>query len=83
MGECEALAVLDLRGNALSDLPSELARCTALAFLHLGGNKLAEFRPEMCEAFVNLQELYLYRNKITFLPPEVGAQHEFDVSLAE
>ena len=55
------------------DLPPELAQCSSLGFLHLGGNKLAEFRPEMCEAFVNLEELYLYRNKITLLPPEVGA----------
>lgn len=71
MGDCEELAVLDLRGNTLSDLPPELARCTALVFLHVGGNKIAEFGPSLCEAFVNLQELYLYRNKLTFLPPEV------------
>ncbi|CAM9338028.1 unnamed protein product, partial [Ectocarpus sp. 12 AP-2014] len=71
VGECSELEVLDLRGNALSKLPPELARCTSLALLHVGGNRISEFGPEMCEAFVNLQELYLYRNKITSLPPEV------------
>lgn len=71
VGECSELAVLDLRVNALSDLPPELARCTELVFLHVGGNKIAEFGPSLCEAFVNLQELYLYRNKLTSLPPEV------------
>ncbi|CAM9351269.1 unnamed protein product, partial [Pylaiella littoralis] len=72
VGDCPDLAVLDLRGNALAELPPELARCTALVFLHLGGNKIAHFEPALCEAFVNLQELYLYRNKITVVPPEAS-----------
>lgn len=72
VGMCRELAVLDLRGNALAELPPELARCTVLAFLHVGGNKIVEFQSALCEAFVNLQELYLYRNKLTFLPPEVS-----------
>lgn len=72
VGECQELAVLDLRANALAELPPELALCTRLAFLHVGGNKITDFGPELCKAFVDMQELYLYRNKITSLPPEVG-----------
>lgn len=55
----------------MTRLPPELARCTALEFLHAGGNKLGEFGQELCEALVNLRELYICRNKIDLLPSEV------------
>lgn len=71
MGECAELVVLDLRGNSLSTLPPDLDRCTDLEFLHLGGNNISRFDKELCQALVNLRELYLYRNKIDSLPPEV------------
>lgn len=66
------LLTLDLRGNALTSLPAELARCTNLEILHLGGNKIAEFGAGLCEGLVNLREAYLYRNKLEALPPQVG-----------
>ncbi|CAN0527812.1 unnamed protein product, partial [Laminaria digitata] len=65
------LVVLDLRGNSLVALPSELSRCGKLEFLHVGGNKVTSFGPELCEGLRSLRELYLYRNKIDCLPPEV------------
>lgn len=71
VGECSDLAILDLRGNALTSLPLELARCSSLEFLHIGNNKVAEFGVDLCQALVNLRELYLYRNKISVMPPEV------------
>ena len=72
MGECSELIVLDLRGNSLVALPSELSRCSKLEFLHAGGNKVAGFGPELCGGLRSLRELYLYRNKIDSLPSEVN-----------
>ena len=65
------LIVLDLRGNSLVALPQQLSRCVKLEFLHVGGNKVGGFGPELCEGLRSLRELYLYRNKIDSLPPEV------------
>lgn len=64
--------MLDLRGNSLTSLPVELAQCTKLEFLHLGGNRVAEIGEELCAALVNIRELYLYRNKLDVLPPQVN-----------
>ncbi|KAH3866966.1 leucine-rich repeat protein lrrA-like [Dreissena polymorpha] len=75
---------LDISGNFMSKLPSELGAMKKIEFIHLGsvigelerrnfqnGNWLAEIPDSICE-LVNLRELHLDENQINDLPAEFG-----------
>ncbi|CAM9733705.1 unnamed protein product, partial [Discosporangium mesarthrocarpum] len=72
IGRCRLLESLDLRKNELTALPRSLAQCSCLSFMHLGNNRISLLEPALCEALVNLREVYLCRNKLEALPPQVG-----------
>lgn len=72
LGMSTKLKVLDLSANTIQTIPLSLAGCTSLEYLNLGSNKVEIVQPEIIGAFLQLQELHLYKNKIQVLPNEIG-----------
>ena len=67
-----ALKFLNLNGNQISELPTELGTLTGLTYLDLGGNALTSVPTEL-GALTALTQLYLSFNAITAVPTELGA----------
>jgi Leucine-rich repeat (LRR) protein len=63
---------LDYSRNQLEALPVGLVLCTNLRALFLGNNKLTVVDPDLFENLKKLEELQLYKNKLTVLPAEIG-----------
>ena len=62
---------LNLRGNQLQALPSEIGQLSSLTSLSLRGNQLQALPPEIGQ-LSNLTELNLVENQLQALPPEIG-----------
>ena len=65
-----SLKVLDLAGNKLVVLPSELGGCTSLEELDLSGNALGALPAELGK-LARLRSLNADGNRLTTLPPEL------------
>ncbi|KAL5037230.1 hypothetical protein BDV3_006755 [Batrachochytrium dendrobatidis] len=71
-----SLRILDASFNALQDLPNGFGKTfELLSILDLRGNKLAEFPSEIWQ-LINLRQLHICTNLITFIPSE--SHCEFD-----
>uniref|UniRef100_A0A671M6Y0 Protein scribble homolog n=1 Tax=Sinocyclocheilus anshuiensis TaxID=1608454 RepID=A0A671M6Y0_9TELE len=62
---CQALEIADFSGNPLSRLPDGFTQLRGLAHLSLND-------PDTLGALPNLRELWLDRNQLSSLPPELG-----------
>lgn len=71
LGQNSELRTLNLTGNRLTLLPSEIGQLTNLRRLILTGNWLTSLPPEIGQ-LTNLQTLSLEGNRLTSLPPEIG-----------
>jgi internalin A len=76
---------LDLSGNALEGLPSEIGRLQSLEKLILGkwddeeeekGNRLTAIPQEIFQ-LTNLKELHIPYNQITAIPDEIAGMTDF------
>ncbi len=67
----EGLKVLNLRGNKLKELPSEIGKLVNLKTLIVLGNKLKELPSEIGK-LLKLEKLFVSNNKLKKLPPEIG-----------
>lgn len=76
-GLSEKLTNLDLHGNRLSDLPSELGSLSGLKSLNLSGNSLSTLPVEVCQ-LSNLITLNISQNEFETLPEfsGLGSLHE-------
>ena len=66
------LTHLDLNGNYLSVLPSELSSCTALKVLDISANSFQTL-PATMRCLTNLTELFYRDNGLTKTPPELDS----------
>ena len=62
---------LNLSGNKMSELPTEIGELTNLSELGLNENQINKLPAEIGE-LTNLSELYLRQNQISKLPAEIG-----------
>uniref|UniRef100_A0AAX7UL38 Protein scribble homolog n=1 Tax=Astatotilapia calliptera TaxID=8154 RepID=A0AAX7UL38_ASTCA len=77
---CRALEIADFSGNPLSRLPDGFTELRALAHLALNDvslqmlpNDIGKYvHPDTLGALPNLRELWLDRNQLSSLPPELG-----------
>ena len=67
-----ALKILNLEGNAITSLPTELGTLTGLTSLRLQRNAITAV-PTDIRALTGLTILYLQDNAITAVPSELGA----------
>ena len=65
------LETLNLGGNELTSVQTEIGMLTKLQALHLWENKLTEL-PESIGQLTQLKNLYIHSNKITELPESIG-----------
>lgn len=65
------LESLELRDNALSELPESIRRLTKLERLDIGDNKIVSLPSEL-GYLSSLQELFLDSNQIQRLPADIG-----------
>jgi len=68
VGHLTALKLLDLRENAITELPAAIGQCTALVELHAGFNALTTLPAELATCG-NLSVLDVRKNKLSSLPP--------------
>lgn len=68
----DALEILELRGNSITQLPPTIGRLTALKRLMLEMNELKSLPAELFSLSANLTNLYLSHNRLTSLPPEIS-----------
>jgi Leucine-rich repeat (LRR) protein len=68
----EELLILKLRDNKLNKLPLELFHCIKINHLDIGNNKLDGELNDNIGKLVDLQELYLFSNKLTSIPSSFG-----------
>lgn len=59
---------LILTGNALTEIPSDIAYLEALVELHLGRNLLTSIPIHTFDALTKLERLHLYSNRFTVIP---------------
>merc|ERR1711907_540069 len=70
---CTKLKQLELRENKFTECPMEIGALRNLQILNLSKNALTSFPGEVAGGLENIQELFLYSNKIApTLPPEMG-----------
>ncbi len=48
-----------------------LAQCVNMERLHLGSNKIENLPAELFSSLTKLKELFIHKNKLTAIPPEV------------
>jgi hypothetical protein len=65
---CKSLKFLQLSGNKLDQIPSEITRLDSLEYLYLGYNKMTYISPALCRV-KKLKLLALNNNKLTIIPP--------------
>lgn len=68
---------LDLSGQNLSEIPTEVLEMSWLKTLILDGNRLTRLPPEIGE-LTALERLELERNGLTALPQEIGKLHSLE-----
>lgn len=68
----EELLILKLRDNKLNKLPSELFQCIKINHLDIGNNILDGELNDNIGKLVDLQEIYLFSNKLTSIPSSFG-----------
>ena len=68
----DALEILELRGNAITELPPTISKLTALKRLMLEMNELKALPVELFSLSENLTNLYLSYNRLTAVPPEIS-----------
>ncbi len=71
IGELETLRELDLEGNELDHLPSEIHHLKNLHFLYLGQNRFTAI-PEVIYKLQSLKSLALNNNHLQHLPDAIG-----------
>ena len=49
-----------------------MVQCANLERLHLGSNKIEYLPAEIFTALTKLKQLFVHKNKITSIPPEIG-----------
>lgn len=69
--------ILDLKGNNITEIPSEIGKLTSLVDLNLTYNQLVQLPSEIGN-LINLKSLYLTNNKLTKLPNEIGNLSNLD-----
>lgn len=70
-GSLSSLAVLNLSGNQLTQLPVQFTRLPRLQCLYLGANVINTLPPQV-ENMAKLEILYLGGNRLSSLPVELG-----------
>jgi len=78
-----SLAILNLTGNELAELPQEIGRAKRLSHLYISDNHLTAL-PSTIGELSNLEILEAQRNRLTNLPPNLGGLTKlFRLDLAE
>jgi Leucine-rich repeat (LRR) protein len=67
----EELIVLEVRGNAISQLPSTIGKLRSLRRIMIEMNRLSTLPAQICECS-ELTNLYIAYNKLTFWPDCIG-----------
>jgi hypothetical protein len=67
----DKLEVLELRGNAITSLPSTVSHLVSLQRIMIEMNQLSQLPPQLC-ALPKLGFLYIAYNKLTSLPDCIG-----------